>query len=368
VAGLIFVGSNLFSSCTGPSTRPSVSPSTSAAPGSESPGPTAVNRVGSIVLVAAVGESAPATPSGLTWAGVQQAASRLGAASSRVVPQTMAELTAAPNTAAAGGATVVVTVGPEAAPATLAAALAQPQAQFFMIDQTAPDGAPPNLHGLVFDEAEAGYLAGFVAASVSGKASVGMVGDSASDTRSRNYWAGFRSGAVYAEPSVKVTVAYATGPLWPDRGRTAAATLVKGGADVVLALPDLSGIGAMREACARKALIVAADVDAWQLVPDVQSCLVTSVRKRFDVAIATAVGRYSAGAPVAPTTVFDVASGGLDLTEFHADVPPALPAQLAGVIAAMQSGPPRLTPTPAATPIPTVTPIPTPAATAVPST
>lgn len=298
------------------------------------------------MVIAALGESAPGTPSGLAWAGAQEAAARVGAASSLVVPTSMAELTAAPARAAVEGASAVVTVGQEAAPAALAAARAYPKTEFIEVDQTLPAGAPSNLHGLVFDEAEAGYLAGYVAASVSSSGHVGMVGDTTSDTRTINYLAGFRSGAEYASPSVKVTIAYAGGPISPDKGRSAAAKLVSGGADVVLALPDLTGIGTMREVCARKALIVAADTDAYALVPDVKQCVAASVRKRFDVAVRDAVLRLAEGEALPAVTVADVADGAIDVTEFHVDVPADLAARLAGVVAAMQNNPPRSAPAP----------------------
>jgi basic membrane protein A len=344
-AGTLLLAVNLLATPAPTSSRSPAAPSGSAAsPGT--PRPSWVHPIGSIVLVTALEGSAPGSASALAWTGVAEAASALGASMSRVEPRSMADLSAAPAAAAAGGAAVVVTVGPDAAPAALAAAQAHPATQFFEIDQTVPDGAPANLHGLVFDEAEGGYLAGVVAASVSAGGNIAMVGDTASDTRSANYAAGFRSGARFVDPNVKVAIAYAGEATSPYKGRSAAANLVKAGADVVLALPSLSGIGAMREACARKALVIAADVDAWLTVADVRPCLVVSIRKRFDVAVSDAILAYAAGEPVANVTVADVASGGIDVTEFHTAVPDGLAAQLSGVIEAMRSGPPRPTPTP----------------------
>jgi basic membrane protein A len=299
--------------------------------------------------VAALGESDPASPSGLAWTGAQEAASTLHATATLVTPKTLAELTAAPASAAAAGSAIVVTVGAGGAPADLAAARAYPTTQFFEVDQTVPAGAPANLHGLVFDEAEAGYLAGVIAANVSAKGSIGIVGDSAADTRSANYLAGFRAGALFAKPSVKVAVAYAGVSNAPDKGRTAAAGLIKKGADVVLALPDLSGIGAMRQACSSKAQVIAADTDAWLLVPDVRPCLVTSIRKRFDVAARDAILHTATGQPVPALTMADVASGGIDVTDFHTAVPSQLETEMLSVMAAMQGQPPRSTPAPSPT-------------------
>ena len=251
----------------------------------------------------------------------------------------------------------MVTVGSAADPAVQAAATAHPATQFLEMDVTVPDSSPPNVHGLAFDEAEAGYLAGYVAAAFAGSGagtgsgSIGMVGDTKTDVRSANYEAGFRSGAAEASPDVTVTVAYATNPSSPDKGRTAASGLVQDGSTVIMAMPSLSGIGALREACAGKAQVVAVDTDAWQTVPDIGSCLIVSVMKRYDAAVAAAIGTANSGGTIPRVTVNDVANGGISYSDFHTTVPAGFPARLAAVLATLKAGPPRPTSAP-----PTATP------------
>ena len=359
----LVAGCGLFSNPPAPTVSASVAssggPTASTVTPAPSPGLTITplpNAVRSIVLIAAVGETGPATPSGLAWQGVQDAAHRLGAESSLVAPKSMAELTAAVPKAADDGATIVVTVGPEAAQAVLAATTGHPSTQFFELDQTILDGAPTNVHGLVFDEAEAGYLAGVVAASLTANSSIGMVGNTKTDVRTANYAAGIRSGAAYQNPAVAVTVAYAGRTDDPQKGRAAAAGLIKSKVDAIVAMPDLAGIGAMREACARKAQVIALDTEASLIVPDVRACLVVSVLKRYDVAIRDTILSYASGEAAPRIAMNDVASGGVALSEFDALVPSGLADQLANVVAAMRSGPPRPTPRPTPTPEPSSTP------------
>jgi basic membrane protein A len=299
-----------------------------------SPSPTA-RIVKTITLVASVAEPKEATPSGLTWKGVQDAGSRIGASTSLVAPVSNADLASAVDSAAAGDHAVVVTVGPNADAAVRAAAVAHPAAQFFEVDVAVSTTSPANVHGIVFDEAQVGYLAGFVAGSFSGGGKVGFVGDLAADLRSANYVSGFRSGASQAGKSIGVSVAYAGTSDAPDKGRTAAAGLVKSGVGVVSALADLSGIGAFREACGLKARLVAVDADAWQVVPDVRSCLIVSVLKRYDVAVGNALAHAAAGQTASSVTLEDVATGGIALSDFHADRPAGFDSQLAGVLAAL---------------------------------
>lgn len=339
---------NPFSNPPGPTASPStvIGPTDGAtATAGTTPAPTP-QLVKTITLVAAVAEPREATASGLTWKGVQEAGSKIGAATSLVEPASDADLQAAVNKAAAGDLAVVVTIGPDADQAVQAAAAAHPAAQLLEVGVPVSTASPANVHGIVFDEAEGGYLAGFVAGSFSAAGKIGFVGDTAADARSANYASGFGNGAVEARTGIVVSVAYVGTADSPDKGRSTAVGLVKAGVDVVAALPDLSGIGALREACGRNARLVAVDTDAWQVIPDVRPCLVASVLNRYDVAVDTAIERLAAGQRLATTVVDDVSTGGIGISEFRVDRPAGFDTQLASVIAALENGPPRPTAAP----------------------
>jgi basic membrane lipoprotein Med (substrate-binding protein (PBP1-ABC) superfamily) len=113
-----------------------------------------------------------------------------------------------------------------------------------------------------------------------------------------------------------------------------------------MAMPSLSGIGAMREACTRKAQLVAVGTDAWQTVPDVRPCLIVSVMKRYDVAVTTAIFGVAAGRTLPLVTLNDVANGGIALSDFHAGLPAGFQASLDAVLGTLKSGPPRPTQAP----------------------
>jgi basic membrane protein A len=350
VVALLVATCNFFSTPPGPTASPTgsgVRPTSTLAPAQASPSPTA-QLVKTITLVASVAEPKDATPSGLTWKGVQDAGARIGASTSLVAPVSNADLAAAVDSAAAGDLAVVVTIGSDADAAVRAAAVAHPTAQFYEVDVAVPTTSPANVHGIVFDEAQVGYLAGFVAGSFSGGGKVGFVGDLASDLRSANYASGFRSGASQARTGIGVSVAYAGNSDAPDKGRTAAAGLIASGVGVLSALADLSGIGALREACGLKARLVAVDTDAWQVVPDIRSCLIVSILKRYDVAVGNALVHAAAGQTASTVTIEDVSTGGIALSDFHADRPAGFDSQLAGVLAALANQPSGSLPKPSA--------------------
>ena len=315
------------------------------------PSPTPTPKiVKSVALVASIGEPKDWTPAGLAWKGVQEVAARIGATTSLLEPVSNAELKTDLDQAAGADGAVVVTFGAAANQAVQEAATAHAATHFFEVDVAVPDGSAPNVHGLVFDEAEAGYLGGYIAAAFTTSGKAGMVADSKTDVRSGNYAAGFKNGAAQASSSVAVTIAYAGSANQPDLGRTAAAGLITGGNGAILAMPSLAGIGALRQACAGLVPVVAVDTDAWQTVPDIHPCLITSVMKRYDVAVSAAILTIADGGTGERLTVYAVANGGIALSDFHVALPPGFQAGLDAVMATLRSGPPRPTPVASAKP------------------
>jgi basic membrane protein A and related proteins len=329
-----------------PSPSGPATPTPLVTPFNPTPSPTP-QLVKTVTLVTAVVEPSSASLSGLAWQGVQAVATKAGAKATLVQPASSAELGAAVDTAAAGDRAVIVTIGPHAAAVVATAAVAHPEAQFIELDVDPGSAAPPNVHGLVFDGAEAGYLAGFVAASFSASGKVGFAGTTADDAASANYSAGFAAGAAVARADATATTVLAGTDASPDHGRAAAATLVKGGADVASSATVVVGIAALREACGRGARVVAIETDAWQTVPDVRSCLIGSVLLRYDVAIAGAISTLVAGSLLDAVTVESVATATISVSDLHADAPPGFAAKLAGVLVALSNDPPRASVAPA---------------------
>src|SRR5881397_1331405 len=71
---------------------------------------------------------------------------------------------------------IIVTIGFLIGTETLAAAKANPSVQFFGVDQFVADPSPANYQGLLFNEAQAGYLAGIVAGTITKSGKIGAVG------------------------------------------------------------------------------------------------------------------------------------------------------------------------------------------------
>jgi basic membrane protein A len=182
-----------------------------------------------------------------------------------------------------------------------------------------------------------------VAASFSAAGHVGLVGDGKTDTRSANFAAGFTNGAAEAKADSKATIAYAGSPDAPAAGRTAATGLITAGDDVVMAMASLSGIAALRQACENKVQVVAVETDAWHTIPDIGSCLIVSVLKRYDNAASAAILAAASGLTTPRLLMNDVSNGGVALGTFHADLPAGFQTALDTVLATLRIAPPRPT-------------------------
>jgi hypothetical protein len=68
---------------------------------------------------------------------------------------------------------------------------------------------------------------------------------------------------------------------------------------------------------------------------------VASVLLRYDTEVGSAISTLASGGSLAATTVASVGSGGITVSDLHADAPAGFAAKLAGVLAALANNPPR---------------------------
>lgn len=333
--------------------RPSVAASV-AAP-SPSPSPLPCREPLRVALVTDVGRVDDGSFNTAAHGGLLRAAA--GGCVEPVVIETRSAADYAKNIEAAveDGAVVVVGVGLFMADALGDAAAAHPDVRFVAVDAipTAGHDAAWSRNGesLVFAEDELGYLAGILAASLTGSGVVGAVG--ALDVPPvEAFVEGFRNGAKALRPGLRVPILY--GPALGDAeaGRSAAAALVAEGADVLFAASGLAGVSgrtskeltsdaALVAGCARGALVIGAEVDQWLTLPEARPCLVTSVLKDVAGAVAGAIDRIQAGAFEPGVRVERAATGGIGWAPFRdleARVSPEVRSRLEATLAGLAEG------------------------------
>jgi basic membrane protein A len=243
-----------------------------------------------------------------------------------------------------GKADLIVTVGFLLGPATAKMALANPNTKFAIVDYTYPDCWPgakvgtdcgsekavPNVQGLAFQTDQAAFLAGYLAAAMSKTKKVGTFGGLQLPTVTI-FMKGFQAGVEYwnaqKKDSVKVLgwdtkadKGLFTGTFTePDKGKTAAKSLIDEGADVILPVAGLTGNGAFTAAKdAKNVLAIGVDTDQCVSVPDACSVLITSVRKNMDVAVFDSIKSVQTGTFKGGTNyIGTLANNGVSLAPFH---------------------------------------------------
>lgn len=180
--------------------------------------------------------------------------------------------------------------------------------QKFFATTTAPGGTkiPENVLYLDSRFAQAAYGAGALAALMSAKKSVGVVGGGDNPTQQAMVKA-FKAGAIATVPGIQ-----AAGIITGDyndaaKGREAANTLIGNGADVIWHIADLTGVGAIQGAAAKKGVkVLGSNADQLALAPDAMGASFAANNAGIVEAVAGMVsdGSFKGGAAWAPSIEF----------------------------------------------------------------
>ena len=232
------------------------------------------------------------------------------------------------------GYDIVVTVGVSISDETSAAARRYPKTAFIGVEQSQQTEIP-NLAGLVFHEEQSGFLAGVLADWVTQTGHVAAVCESSFIDTVRRYCEGFRAGALYGDPGVRVTVSYRQGRnelLFhdPDWGRESALEMLDGGADVLFAAGGETADAALQAAARSGALVIGAETDTHTRLKDVRPQLLTSAVSDIRVGVGALVVAARQG-KLPPGDTF----GHVGLAPFH-DLESRIPKEAKGRLARIQ--------------------------------
>jgi basic membrane protein A len=248
------------------------------------------------------------------------------------------------NAMVADGCDMIITVGFLLADATAAAATANPDINFAIVD-TMIDPALPNVKPIVFETDQAAFLAGYAAAGTSETGTIGTFGGINIPSVSI-FMDGLLAGANYfnSETGGDVKVLGWDGKSGSftesfddvTKGQTLAQGLLEQGADIVMPVAGPVGEGA--EVAIQdngSGWFIGVDQDWTKTTPDYAGIILTSVIKNigtavFDVIKAAAVDGTFDAAPYEGT----LENGGVGL----ADLNPAVPADVSGAIEGIKAG------------------------------
>jgi basic membrane protein A len=195
------------------------------------------------------------------------------------------------------------------------------------------EGTEPNVSYVRFRECEASFLAGAAAALMSKTGIVGFIGG-ADAIPIWGFLAGYEAGVRATNADVRMVTAYAGE--WPnamgfydlDRNEELARQMFADGADVILGAGP-AGIGVVSAAAAlsgsmgRHLWAIGVDTDWYEdlshnlgtISPSVwRSHVLTSVRKRYDLAVYEALQTVSSGDRPPPVRAYDLRSRFVDIS------------------------------------------------------
>lgn len=227
-----------------------------------------------------------------------------------------------------GNCDVIIGVGFLMADALDQAALANPDIKFALVDSTFETPAD-NTKALVFNTAEAAYLAGYASAGLTSTGKVGtFLGGQIPSTAI--FADGFSDGiAKYNEDngtSVQMLgwdkekqTGMATGDFDDvSKGKQFSEQLIQQGADIIM--PVAGPVGAGTLAAAKEAgnvNVVWVDSDGYLTNPDYGSIIITSVMKEIGQSVFDTVKQVQDGAWTSEDYVGTLANGGVGIAPFH---------------------------------------------------
>jgi basic membrane protein A len=282
------------------------------------------------------------------WNGLQDAALKLQIEAKFLESRTAADYEKNINQFLGEKCDMIVTVGFLLGDATKAAAEANPNTRFAIVDY-AYDPALPNVEGLVYTTAEAAMLAGYLSAGMSKSGILGTFGGINIGGPVTDFMDGFVAGANYynQEKGTKVRVlgwdpvkkeGSFTGDFESlDNAKQLTISMLQEGADVILPVggPIGGGAYAALQESAAEDMGIGVDVDWTESASQYTDVLLTSILKKIDVSVAAAVEHAVKGEPALPVFVSTAANGGVDIAPFH-DFDAKVPVELKSGVDALK--------------------------------
>jgi basic membrane protein A len=295
-----------------------------------------------------------------SWAGMQAAA----AANSNVTVKylqstTQSDYTPNINTFISQKCNIIVTVGFLMGAATEAAAKANPDQKFAIVDCSYKTGCltgtkEPNIDQLTYNTVQDGFLGGYLAAGMSKTGKVATFGGIELPTVTI-YMDGFWDGVQYYNSkhgknvqvlgwNEKTQKGSFTGDFTNQtKGQTLTQTFISEGADIIFPVAGNVGLGAAKavQSAGGKVNMLWVDVDGCVSAATYCQYFITSVEKGVTASVKATVLSASDGTFKGGTYVGTLTNGGAVLAPFHdfaSKIPSALQSELKQVQSGIQSG------------------------------
>lgn len=269
----------------------------------------------------------------LSFEGVSQAAQEIGADMKQVESNSDTDFEPNIESLIGQNCNAIVSVGFALSSATVAAANANPDIDFILVDDAADtdfDGKKDadNVKPLLYDTAQAAFLAGYLAAGYSQAGKVGTFGGMEFPTVTI-FMDGFKQGVDYYNQtkgaSVQVlgwdgnTGSFTGGFEANQEAKSVAQNIIDQGVDVLLPVGGpiyQSALQAIKES-GRDIALIGVDADLYETDPSTQDFVLTSILKNMDVSTYEAVLSSANGSFDANAYIGTLENGGVGIASLH---------------------------------------------------
>ena len=242
-----------------------------------------------------------------SWEGLERAGEELGVTVNYLESATDADYAPNMETFIDEDYDLIISVGYMLADATRAAAEANPDTKFAIIDDSSID--LPNVTSLIFHAEQASYLVGYVAGLTTKTNNIGFVVGMTNETMNQ-FGYGYCAGAIDANPDITVQQMNANSFADSATGKSMANAEITNGADIVFQAAGATGLGVI-EACQEAGVYaIGVDSDQSSIAPNT---VLTSAMKRVDNAVYEAVQELIDGTLEGGVKTVDLAAGGVDI-------------------------------------------------------
>ena len=243
-----------------------------------------------------------------SWEGLQRAAADLGVTVNYLESKTDADYTPNIEQFVDQEYDLIICVGYQLADATRQAATEYPEVNFAIIDDSS-NADLPNVTCLMFKQAQASYLVGYVAGLTTESNTVGFVLGMATETM-HQFGYGYVAGVLDANPDAKVLQQNANSFADTAIGKSAATSMVTNGADVIFHAAGGTGLGVIDGCAENNIWAIGVDTDQSVLNPE---HILTSAMKRVDNACYDVAKQVVEGNLQRGVVTYDLSTAGVDL-------------------------------------------------------
>ena len=168
-----------------------------------------------------------------------------------------------------------------------------PDTKFIFVDNPVETIADiSNLLCITYAQNEGSFLAGYIAAQMSKTGVVGAVGGDDGDVIG-DFLVGYKQGAEYANPDIKVETIIAGDYEDPALGKECALTLADKGADVIFNVAGNTGNGIFEAAQEKSFYAIGVDADQKLTNPEYDDVIICSMKKEVGQSIYDAIAGFA---------------------------------------------------------------------------